>query len=142
MSANAIGFQGGHPEDRASRGLAAVERLFSPEFRNRLDAIVTFHTLSQEIMEKIVDKFMAEVDAQLAARNVRLELASSARSWLARKGFDPAFGARPLDRLVQTEIKDVLADEILFGQLSQGGVAHISLHENTLTFSFTPRHQA
>ena len=129
MSGNAIGFKAGVEEDRGLRGLGAVEKLFSPEFRNRLDAIIPFHSLTQEIMEKIVDKFMAELGVQLAAKNVALDLSSEARSWLARKGFDPAFGARPLGRLIQKEVKDVLAEQILFGDLVNGGAVQIGLKD-------------
>ena len=129
MSGNAIGFKAGVEEDRGLRGLGAVEKLFSPEFRNRLDAIIPFHSLTQEIMEKIVDKFMAELGVQLAAKNVALDLSSEARSWLARKGFDPAFGARPLGRVIQKEVKDVLAEQILFGDLVNGGAVQIGLKD-------------
>lgn len=140
MSGNAIGFKAGVEEDRGLRGLAAVEKLFSPEFRNRLDAIVTFHSLTQDIMEQIVDKFMAELGAHLAAKNVTLELTPEARSWLAKKGFDPAFGARPLGRLIQKEVKDRLADRILFGELASGGSVHVGLRDGKeLEFTFTPR---
>ncbi len=140
MSGNAIGFKAGVEEDRGLRGLAAVEKLFSPEFRNRLDAIVTFHSLTQDIMEQIVDKFMAELGVQLAAKNVTLELTPEARSWLAKKGFDPAFGARPLGRLIQKEVKDRLADRILFGELAAGGAVRVGLGDGKeLEFSFTPR---
>jgi ATP-dependent Clp protease ATP-binding subunit ClpA len=140
MSGNAIGFKAGAEEDRGLRGLAAVEKLFSPEFRNRLDAIIPFHSLTQEIMEKIVDKFMAELGVQLAAKNVILDLSPEARAWLARKGFDPVFGARPLGRLIQKEVKDRLADRILFGELAAGGAVHVGLRdEKELEFTFTPR---
>lgn len=140
MSGNAIGFKAGAEEDRGLRGLAAVEKLFSPEFRNRLDAIIPFHSLTQEIMEKIVDKFMAELGVQLAAKNVVLDLSPEARAWLARKGFDPVFGARPLGRLIQKEVKDRLADRILFGELASGGKVHVGLKDDTeLEFTFTPR---
>ncbi len=140
MSGNAIGFKAGGEEDRAWRGQVAIEKLFSPEFRNRLDAIIPFHSLSQEIMERIVDKFMAELGTQLAAKNVTLDLAAEARAWLARKGFDPAFGARPLGRLIQTEVKDRLADQILFGELAGGGAVQIGLGDGEgLVFTFTPR---
>jgi len=140
MSGNAIGFKAGVEEDRALRGVGAIEKLFSPEFRNRLDAIIPFHSLTQEIMEKIVDKFMGELCAQLAVKNVTLELSPEARSWLAKKGFDPAFGARPLGRLIQKEVKDVLADQILFGELAAGGSVRIGLKDTQeLIFTFAPR---
>jgi ATP-dependent Clp protease ATP-binding subunit ClpA len=138
MSGNAIGFKAGAEEDRGLRGLAAIEKLFSPEFRNRLDAIIPFHSLTQDIMEKIVDKFMGELGVQLAAKNVTLDLSPEARSWLAKKGFDPAFGARPLGRLIQKEIKDELAGRILFGDLAGGGSVRIGLTESgELDFIFS-----
>jgi ATP-dependent Clp protease ATP-binding subunit ClpA len=140
MSGNAIGFKAGAEEDRASRGVQAVEKLFSPEFRNRLDAIIPFQSLTQDIMEQIVDKFMAELATQLAAKKVEITLGSDARAWLAGKGFDPAFGARPLGRLIQKEIKDALASEILFGKLASGGSVAISLNDKQeLAFQYTPR---
>ena len=140
MSGNAIGFRAGTEEDRGLRGLAAVEKLFSPEFRNRLDAIIPFHSLTQDIMEMIVDKFMAELGAQLAVKNVTIELSSEARVWLARKGFDPAFGARPLGRLIQRELKDRLADKILFGELASGGKVRVGCEDDKeLSFTFEPR---
>ena len=140
MSGNAIGFKAGLEEDRASRGVAAIEKLFSPEFRNRLDAVIPFHSLTQEIMEKIVDKFMAELGAQLAAKHVTVELAPGARAWLAKVGFDPAFGARPLGRVIQKEVKDMLADRILFGELAGGGSVRIGLKDGEeLDFRFAGR---
>jgi ATP-dependent Clp protease ATP-binding subunit ClpA len=140
MSGNAIGFKAGAEEDRGLRGLGAVEKLFSPEFRNRLDAIIPFHSLTQDIMEKIVDKFMGELGVQLAAKNVMLDLSPEARAWLAKKGFDPAFGARPLGRLIQKEIKDALAEKILFGDLASGGKVHVGLTgTGELDFTYSPR---
>jgi ATP-dependent Clp protease ATP-binding subunit ClpA len=128
MSSSSIGFGGDKPkDDRGDKGLKAVERLFSPEFRNRLDGTVVFGGLSVEIMEMIVDKFIRELENQLAEKKIRVELSPAARRWLAERGYDPAFGARPLSRLIQTEIKDVLSDEILFGRLQHGGYVHIGL---------------
>lgn len=125
MSTSTIGFGKGDITAQAGKGLKAVENLFSPEFRNRLDDIITFNGLSKEVMEKIVDKFIVELEGQLKEKRVQLELTQSARTWLAEKGHDPVFGARPLGRLIQTEIKDVLADEILFGRLQNGGKVSI-----------------
>jgi len=129
MSSPAIGFSQKEDDHRAAKGMKAIEGLFSPEFRNRLDGIITFNGLSIEIMERIVDKFITEMEGQLAEKRVRLELSPAARLWLAERGYDPAFGARPLSRLIQTEIKDVLADEILFGRLRQGGLVRIERPE-------------
>jgi len=95
--------------------------LFSPEFRNRLDAIVPFAPLSQALMEQIVDKFIAELNAQLAEKRVHIHLQPKAKAVLARKGYDPDYGARPLGRVLQEEIKDKLADAMLFGKLQDGG---------------------
>jgi ATP-dependent Clp protease ATP-binding subunit ClpA len=121
MSSAFIGFGGSGGDARAAKGLKAVENLFSPEFRNRLDGVIAFNGLSVDIMEKIVEKFMRELEVQLSEKRIRFDLTSAARLWLADKGYDETFGARPLARLIQTEIKDVLADEILFGRLQKGG---------------------
>jgi len=98
-----------------------IERLFSPEFRNRLDEIVTFAPLGPEVMGRVVDKFVGEVEDQLRERKVALALTDAARSWLAEKGYDPAFGARPMARVIQSELTDRLVDDVLFGELSKRG---------------------
>ena len=122
MSSPSIGFGGEFAGgDSTAKGIKAVEKLFSPEFRNRLDGTIAFHGLTREIMEKVVEKFMKEIEGQLSEKHIRLELTPEARLWLAEAGYDPIFGARPLGRLIQTEIKDVLAEEILFGRLRDGG---------------------
>jgi ATP-dependent Clp protease ATP-binding subunit ClpA len=108
-------------ETTAARSKEAIESTFSPEFRNRLDAWVAFESLSTESVEKIVDKLVAELSEQLADKDVTLELTPDARSWLAEKGFDSAFGARPMARLIQREIKKPLAERLLFGDLKTGG---------------------
>ncbi len=127
MNAPSIGFAGGEREDtRVAKGMKAVESLFSPEFRNRLDGIIPFNGLSIGIMERIVDKFLAEIEEQLAEKNIRFELTPAARRWLAESGYDSNFGARPLARFIQSEVKDILADEILFGKLVKGGRVKIS----------------
>jgi ATP-dependent Clp protease ATP-binding subunit ClpA len=123
MSKGNIGFKRDEDDDRKDGALKAIEKLFSPEFRNRLDAIVPFGSLSSEVMEMIVDKFINELNEQLAERRVSVELTAAARSRLAEMGHDPAFGARPMGRVIQTEIKDAIADELLFGSLMRGGVA-------------------
>ena len=119
-----------------TRSKSAIERLFSPEFRNRLDAIVTFRPLSQATMETIVEKFILQLEAQLTERKVAFTLSPEARVWLARKGFDPVFGARPLARVIQQEVRNRLTDEILFGRLEQGGHVTIGLEGDALTFNF------
>ena len=123
----------------ASKSKAAIERVFSPEFRNRLDAIVTFGRLSPEVMETIVEKFILQLEAQLAERHVAIALSSEARGWLATKGYDPIYGARPLSRVIQREVRDPLTDELLFGRLEHGGTVTIGLSDNALTFSYKSR---
>lgn len=123
----------------ASKSKAAIERVFSPEFRNRLDAIVTFGRLSPEVMETIVEKFILQLEAQLAERHVAITLSPEARAWLATKGYDPVYGARPLARVVQREVRDPLTDELLFGQLEHGGTVLIGLADNALTFTYESR---
>jgi len=135
MAAAAIGF--GTPSNR-EKGKKALERLFSPEFRNRLDAVVQFAPLTPEAVERVVDKFVTELDAQLAARRVTIQLTPAARRWLAERGYDADFGARPMARLIQTEIKRVLADEMLFGQLRDGGRVEVDAGEAGLTFRYAP----
>jgi ATP-dependent Clp protease ATP-binding subunit ClpA len=133
MSARSIGFGDGL-KDSEHKGQKALERFFSPEFRNRLDATITFHALTVEIMELIVDKFIGELNEQLSGKKVVLTITPEVRTWLAKKGYDPSYGARPLGRLIQTEIKDQLSDEILFGKLSRGGAITVDLKDDTLHF--------
>ena len=135
MSTQSIGF-GDKQYDTKDKGKKAVEKFFSPEFRNRLDDIIHFNALNEEIMEKVVDKFMKELKEQLIGKKVSISLSPDARTWLAIKGHDPRFGARPLTRLIQTEIKDVLSNEILFGRLENGGVVIIDLENDKLTFEY------
>jgi len=138
MAGQSIGLVGDRARDTKSRGKQAIERLFSPEFRNRLDAIVGFGPLSPEVMETIVEKFVLELESQLSERRVAITLAPEARAYLARKGYDPAYGARPLSRLIQVEVRDPLTDEILFGALENGGTVTIGLDGNALAFSSVP----
>ena len=142
MSAASIGFGGSDETAETSRAKtavgrakSAVERLFNPEFRNRLDAIVTFSSLSSDVMETIVEKFILQLEAQLSERKVAIALTPEARAYLARKGYDPAFGARPLARVVQAEVRDPLTDEVLFGRLEHGGTVTIGLENGRLTFA-------
>jgi ATP-dependent Clp protease ATP-binding subunit ClpA len=135
MAERRIGFAGGSKGD----GRKEVERLFSPEFRNRLDEVVWFRNLTPAVMGRVVDKFVAELAAQLAARKVSLELTESGRAWLAEKGYDPDFGARPLARVIQTELKDRISDELLFGRLAGGGLVRVDAVEGALRFVFEPR---
>jgi ATP-dependent Clp protease ATP-binding subunit ClpA len=119
-----------------SRSKAAIEKVFSPEFRNRLDAIVTFRPLTSAVMQDIVEKFVLQLEQQLAERHVAITLTPEARAWLAVKGYDAVFGARPLGRVVQKEVRDPLTDEILFGALEQGGTVTIGLADDKLTFAY------
>ena len=135
MAAAAIGFGG---RTNADKGGKAIERLFSPEFRNRLDGIVQFASLPPAIIERVVDQFIMELDAQLNEKKVFIQITPAARRYLAEKGYDPTFGARPMARLIQTEIKRVLADDILFGKLRDGGRVEIDAAEGALTFSYAP----
>ena len=112
--------------------------MFSPEFRNRLDAIVTFGSLTPEVMETIVEKFVLELEAQLRERRVAFTLTPEARAYLAKKGYDTRYGARPLSRLIQSEVRDPLTDEILFGELENGGTVTIGLDSEKLTFTVDP----
>jgi ATP-dependent Clp protease ATP-binding subunit ClpA len=149
ISTQAIGFADtgrGDAHDAAlrraaeSRSRAAIERVFSPEFRNRLDAIVTFRPLSPLVMEQIVDKFILQLEQQLAERHVAITLTPEARVWLAAKGYDPIFGARPLARVVQKEVRDPLTDEILFGELEHGGTVTVGVSDgDKLTFTYDAR---
>jgi ATP-dependent Clp protease ATP-binding subunit ClpA len=138
MSQASIGLVGDHQQDSKSRGKQAIERFFTPEFRNRLDAIVSFGSLTPEVMETIVDKFVLELETQLRERKVAIELASEARRHLAQKGFDPVYGARPLNRLVQTDVRNPLTDEILFGELEHGGTVRVGFDGTQLTFDYQP----
>ena len=146
MSAQSIGFSDGAGDDRgrdsAAKSKAAIERIFSPEFRNSLDAIVTFRPLSASVMEQIVEKFVLQLEQQLAERHVAITLTPDARAWIAVKGYDSVFGARPLARVVQKEVRDPLTEEILFGTLEHGGTVTIGVASNQLTFAYESRHPA
>jgi ATP-dependent Clp protease ATP-binding subunit ClpA len=103
----------------------AINRLFAPEFRNRLDAVIAFGHLPPAVIAKVVDKFIMQLEAQLADRNVTIDLSDEARSWLVEHGYDQAMGARPMSRVIHTHIKTPLADEVLFGRLKNGGAVHV-----------------
>ncbi len=132
MSAAPIGFIA----ETKGREQKALKNLFAPEFRNRLDASISFAALDAKSVEKVVDKLMDELQIQLAERKVEIKLTSAARSWLAKTGYEPAFGARPLRRLILKEIGDVLTDEILFGELVSGGLVTVGVSNKKLTFRF------
>ena len=128
---NSIGFGRGKAEDEVDE---ALKRLFTPEFRNRLDAIVQFKPLTQDIIRQVVQKFVMQLEAQLADRHVTIETSDEAADWLAKNGFDELYGARPLARVIQENIKKPLADEILFGKLTKGGHVKVVLKDSKLSF--------
>jgi len=136
MSSQTIGF-GDTQYDTKDKGKTAAEKFFSPEFRNRLDGIIHFNALNLEIMKLVVDKFMKELKEQLAVKKVSISYSDNARTWLAQNGHDLRYGARPLGRLIQTEIKDILSNEILFGCLEKGGEVVVDLEDEKLTFDFS-----
>jgi ATP-dependent Clp protease ATP-binding subunit ClpA len=128
-----IGFE---RAERVGDDQEAINRLFTPEFRNRLDAIVGFDHLSPEIVARVVDKFVMELEEQLADRGVTIALDAPARSWLAEKGYDQKYGARPLARVIQEHVKKPLSDELLFGKLAKGGTVRVGVADGKLTFAF------
>ncbi|MEM1412603.1 MAG: AAA family ATPase, partial [Pseudomonadota bacterium] len=117
-------------QDHASDSMEVIRKGFSPEFRNRLDAIIQFGSLDLEVILLIVDKFVLELEAQLAQKDVTLSVTPAARAWLAEKGFDPKMGARPMKRVIQEQIKRKLADDLLFGDLADGGEVDVDLAED------------
>ncbi|MEX1662832.1 ATP-dependent Clp protease ATP-binding subunit ClpA [Thioclava sp. 15-R06ZXC-3] len=132
MAKAAIGFG---RDRREGEDTAAIERTFTPEFRNRLDAVVSFAPLSRDVILKVVDKFVLQLEAQLIDRNVHIELTPQAASWLAEKGYDDKMGARPLGRVIQEHIKKPLAEELLFGKLTKGGLAKVSVKDDDLVIT-------
>src|SRR5579862_3460371 len=138
LAKHAIGFGSGV---REGDDQAAINQMFTPEFRNRLDATISFAPLSIETIGRVVDKFVLQLEEQLADRNVTIELNDEARQWLGIKGYDKLFGARPLARIIQEHIKKPLAEELLFGQLAKGGVVIVSVDKEAdkLAFSYLPR---
>ncbi len=131
LAKEAIGFG---REGRAGEDEDAIKRLFTPEFRNRLDATITFAGLTPEIVGRVVEKFVMQLEAQLADRNVTIELSSAAKEWLAERGYDKLYGARPLARVIQEYIKKPLAEELLFGKLVKGGSVKVTMKEGKLDF--------
>lgn len=138
MAKSSIGFGRGLKTDEDNE---AITKMFSPEFRNRLDAIVPFRALQPETVEKVVDKFVIQLEGQLADKNVTIELTEEARKHLAKLGYDPAMGARPLARVIQEKIKRPLAEEILFGKLEKGGLVKVTLKDSALDFEVTPHEE-
>jgi ATP-dependent Clp protease ATP-binding subunit ClpA len=150
MSDAKIGFQheqpgttsGGSSSSGQGKGRGVIERTFSPEFRNRLDAWIAFAPLNLEVITRVVDKFIGEVSAQLAGKGVRVELSPAAREWLALRGYDKLFGARPMARLIQTKIKAPIAEEILFGKMQAGGTVSIDEKDGELVLQFVSESEA
>ncbi len=133
MAKPAVGFGN---EMRIGEDTEAINRLFTPEFRNRLDAIIPFAGLKKETIGRVVDKFIMQLEAQLEDRGISIELSPAARTWIGDKGYDPAMGARPLGRIIQEHIKKPLADEILFGRLKTGGTVEIGMKKDELIFHY------
>ena len=134
MSRASMGF---NVQDHTSDGAEIIKKTFSPEFRNRLDAIIPFNPLSIEVIKTVVDKFLVELQAQLDEKKVQLEVSEKARDWIADKGYDKTMGARPMQRLIQENIKKPLAEELLFGQFSsKGGVVYVDQEEDGLSLKF------
>ena len=126
-------------QDHSSDALEVLKKMFTPEFRNRLDAIIQFNSLPMEVIKTVVDKFLTELQAQLDAKKVELDVDESAREWLAREGYDEKMGARPMQRLIQEKIKRRLAEDILFGDLSDGGIVHVTEEDGDLGLAIEPR---
>jgi len=130
MGRPSIGFA---EQDNSTDGMEVIRRMFTPEFRNRLDAIVQFSALKLEVVKTVVDKFLTELQAQLDEKRVTLEVDEAARAWLAREGYDEKMGARPMQRLIQEKIKRQLAEDLLFGDLASGGTVHVTIEDDDLS---------
>jgi ATP-dependent Clp protease ATP-binding subunit ClpA len=134
MSRASMGFQ---TQDHTSDATEMIKKTFSPEFRNRLDGIIQFNPLPTEVIRTVVDKFLVELQVQLEAQKVQLDVSDEVRNWLLENGYDKNMGARPMQRLIQDSIKTVLAEEILFGKLSKsGGIAYVSLEDGKIEVKF------
>jgi ATP-dependent Clp protease ATP-binding subunit ClpA len=139
MAKPVIGFE---RDRRVGEDMEAVEKLFTPEFRNRLDSIIPFAPLSQEVISRVVDKFIMQMEAQLEDRGVSIELNDEAREWLGKKGYDPLYGARPLGRVIQEYIKKPLAEELLFGKLTKGGLVKVTVKDDKPFFEYAEGNRA
>jgi ATP-dependent Clp protease ATP-binding subunit ClpA len=129
MSRSSMGFQ---HQDHTTDGMEILKKMFTPEFRNRLDAIIQFEALSREVVKTVVDKFLVGIQVQLDDKKVQLDVSEAARNWLAEHGYDRLMGARPMIRLLQNKIKKPLAEDILFGRLAKGGVVNVEVEEDDL----------
>jgi ATP-dependent Clp protease ATP-binding subunit ClpA len=132
---NALGFGRSR---REGEDTAAVEKMFTPEFRNRLDAVISFSALPMEVILQVVEKFVLQLEAQLMDRNVQIELSPEAAAWLADKGYDDKMGARPLGRVIQEHIKKPLAEELLFGKLAKGGIVQVMVQNDEIVLKIEP----
>jgi len=128
-----IGFK---QQDHSHDAMAQINKVFTPEFRNRLDGIIWFNHLEKDVILQVVDKFLIELEAQLDAKSVSIDVSPEARNWLADKGYDKSMGARPMSRLIQEKVKKELANELLFGSLSAGGSVKIVLKDDKLDFTY------
>ena len=128
-SRSSIGFQ---TQDHSTDGLEVLKKMFTPEFRNRLDGIIPFGPLDRTVIKTVVDKFLVEIQVQLDEKKVLLDVTDAARVWLGERGYDEMLGARPMQRLIQDKIKKPLAEDILFGKLSKGGVVRVDVDEDEL----------
>jgi ATP-dependent Clp protease ATP-binding subunit ClpA len=135
MAREGIGFGASNREDVQED---AIRKMFTPEFRNRLDAVVPFAYLPPAVVARVVDKFILQLELQLADRNVHIELDDEAREWIVIRGYDKLYGARPMGRLVQEKIKQPLAEELLFGKLVNGGEVKVRIKDNAPAFEITP----
>jgi ATP-dependent Clp protease ATP-binding subunit ClpA len=133
LAKHAIGFT---RENRVGEDSEAINKMFTPEFRNRLDAIVSFKNLPPEVVGRVVDKFILQLEGQLTERQVTISLSDAARKWLGEKGYDMTFGARPLARLIQEYVKKPLAEELLFGRLQKGGAVVVDMEDDKLVFTY------
>jgi ATP-dependent Clp protease ATP-binding subunit ClpA len=123
-------------QDHSSDAMEVLKKLFSPEFRNRLDAIIQFEPLDETSVARVVDKLIVELEAQLDKNEVTIELEPAARAWVADRGYDKKMGARPMARVIQEHIKRPLAEELLFGKLEKGGLVRVDVKDDKLTFSY------
>jgi ATP-dependent Clp protease ATP-binding subunit ClpA len=127
MARASIGFM---PSDNTSDGMEAIKKMFSPEFRNRLDAVIQFGGLDETTIERVVEKLLVEIETQLEGKRVSLQLDDESRRWIAKTGYDPKMGARPMARVIQEHIKRPLAEELLFGKLVGGGTVKASVKKD------------
>ncbi|UNM06122.1 MAG: AAA family ATPase [Holosporaceae bacterium] len=133
MSKHGLGFG---QEKRSGEDDDAIQRTFSPEFRNRLDAVIPFASLNEQTMERIVNKFIGELEKQLKERDINLSITKSGKGWLRDHGFNPLYGARPLARTIDEHVKKPLADQILFGKLQKGGIVSVDVKKDQLVLSY------